>query len=171
MITRIELSPDVMMLTIDTGIATTNDADAAGIPSATNRADDTAPAHDSDTTVLVSRFVPHRVQRRGMEMRLVIDGPGAPSRDDAALLKVVARAHCWFEDIVEGRAASVHALAERLGMTTRYVQRVLSLAILAPALVEQIAAGQHPAALTVDRLTNRGPLPIRWSEQVVQLGA
>jgi len=36
--------------------------------------------------------------------------------------------------------------------------------------VEQIAAGQHLVTLTVDRLTDRGPLPIRWAEQVAHLG-
>jgi len=78
---------------------------------------------------------------------------------------VVARAHCWFEDLVAGRVASVQALADRLGVTARYVQRVLPLALLAPKLVEQIAAGQHPATLTVDRLTDGGPLPMRWADQ------
>ena len=187
-VSRVELSPGGMMLTIDTGIQIGSDADAAQQPAVTSAAPrpvadgSSIPAdviHETGTAVavradgatfVVSRFVPHRVQRRGMEVRLVIDAPGTPVRDDPALLKVVARAHCWFEDLVKGRAASVQVLAERLGMTTRYVQRVLPLAMLAPALVEQIAAGQHPATLTVDRLTDHGPLPIRWSEQGEHLG-
>ena len=151
MIRRVDLSPAGMMLTIETGIS-------AGAE------------NTSDASFTVCRFVPHRVQRRGVEMRLVIAAPGAPARDDAALLKAVARAHCWFEYLVEGRAASVQALAERLDMTTRYVQRLLPLALLSPHLVEQIAAGQHPATLTVDRLIDRGPMPIRWAEQVDHLG-
>jgi site-specific DNA recombinase len=125
----------------------------------------------SSASLTIRRFVPHRVQRRGTETRLVIGGPGAPARDDAALLKVVARAYCWFDDLIEGRVASIHELAEELDMTTRYVQRLLALALLTPVLVEQIAAGQHPPTLTVDRLTDHGPLAIRWAEQIKRLSS
>jgi len=161
-----------MILTIDTGVTLTAVTDPASCNTEGDANTSTFASSASSSAILtIRRFVPHRVQRRGMEMRLVIEGPGAPARDDAALLKVVARAHCWFEDIIEGRVASVHELAGQLNMTMRYVQRLLPLALLTPVLVEQIAAGQHPPTLTVDRLTDHGPLSLRWAEQIDQLGS
>ena len=83
-----------------------------------------------------------------------------------ALLKVVARAHCWFEDLMQGRATSAKELAQGLGVNVRYVQRLLRLAMLAPSIVEAIAGGRHDAGLTIDGLAERGALPLRWNEQV-----
>jgi site-specific DNA recombinase len=84
---------------------------------------------------------------------------------------VIARGRLWFEDLAAGRAASTQAIADREGMTQRYVSRLLPLAFLAPEFVEAILQGRQPADLSAARLTNRIDLPLDWAEQRELLGA
>jgi hypothetical protein len=82
-------------------------------------------------------------------MRLVIEGNHVPARRaDSALLKAVARARQWSEDLLMGRAKSVAKIAEREGVSDRYVRRLTRLAFLAPQIVEAIVAGNQPPELT-----------------------
>jgi hypothetical protein len=58
--------------------------------------------------LIIAHFFPMTIRRRGVEMRLVIEGHRAPApRADSALLKAVARARQWSEDLLAGRAESV----------------------------------------------------------------
>src|SRR5271170_3979819 len=51
------------------------------------------------TYLSLTRQIPLRVRRRGVEMRLVIGGGSDSSRKlDSALLKVTARGYRWFDD-------------------------------------------------------------------------
>ena len=72
-------------------------------------------------------------------MRLIIGGADAPPRKpDAALLKAIALAHRWFEELTLGRATSLAAIASSQGVSDRYVARLIRLAFLAPKIVEAI---------------------------------
>ena len=56
----------------------------------------------------LSRFVPMRMKRRGVEMRLIIDGDAASlARIDLPLLDATARAYRWSNDLLAGRARSM----------------------------------------------------------------
>ncbi len=104
----------------------------------------------------VTHHVPMTVKRRGVEMRLVIDGHGPASpKADPILLKAIARARGWFDDLVTGRALSLAAIAAREGITDRYVSHLLPLAFLAPDIVEAISVGRQPVGLTVEALVRR----------------
>jgi site-specific DNA recombinase len=112
----------------------------------------------------IARFFPLQVKRRGVELRLVIEGNGASApRADQALLKAVARPRRWFDDLVSGRAQSIAEIAQREGITGRYVRRMLRLAFLAPEIVEAIAQGRQPPDLTTEALTQRIDLPLDWT--------
>jgi DNA invertase Pin-like site-specific DNA recombinase len=105
---------------------------------------------------------PVRIARRGVETRLVIEGGAAAAREpDPALVKAVARGHAWFEDLVSGRAKSIADIAEREGVTGRYVARLLDLAFLPPTLVEDIVAGRQPVEMTAETLS-RAERPLVW---------
>jgi site-specific DNA recombinase len=69
----------------------------------------------------------------------------------------------WFDELVTGRALSLQALAERDGITRRYI-RLVGLAFLSPELVEAILQGWQPVELTATRLTELD-LPLDWTEQ------
>jgi hypothetical protein len=63
-----------------------------------------------------------------------------------------------------GRVRSLRDLAERDGITRRYIRRIVGLAFLRPQLVEAILQGRRPIELTATRLTELD-LPLGWAEQ------
>jgi site-specific DNA recombinase len=126
--------------------------------------------HVSANEAVLIRDVPLRIKRRGVEMRLVIEGPTAdPSDPDPVLLKEIKRAHRCFEALLSGHG-SVADLAAVEGISDRYMSRLLPLAFLAPDIVEGIASGRHPVDLTAHRLIRAIDLPIAWSAQRQLLG-
>ena len=120
---------------------------------------------------MLLRDVPLRIKRRGVEMRLIIEGPPAsPTTPDPVLLKEIRRAHRCFEALVSGQVGSVAELATLEEISDRYVSSLLPLAFLAPDIVEAIAAGRQPSDLTAHRLIRAVDLPIAWSAQKQLLG-
>jgi hypothetical protein len=66
------------------------------------------PGGESQHKVLhLFRFVPLKVKRRGVEMRLIVNGGDEPRNPDPALLKAFARARGWFEELASGRVGSL----------------------------------------------------------------
>jgi len=82
--------------------------------------------NDPRSDALVTRFVPMRLKRRGVELRLVIDGahPARPTVN-LALLKAVGRARRWFDLLASGRAASLAAIAAQERISVRYLGRLI----------------------------------------------
>jgi site-specific DNA recombinase len=115
----------------------------------------------------VSHFVPMIIRRRGVELRLILDGRvSQPPQVDTALLKALARARCWFEELASGRVASLAAIARREGLRKRYVARLTRLAFIAPPLAEAVAEGRAPIGVTLQRLMDgRLELAPCWREQ------
>jgi hypothetical protein len=106
-------------------------------------------------------------KQRGVETKLILPGldqPNHSARRDPALIKVIARGRAWFDELATGRALSLQALAEREGITRRYIRRLVGLAFLSPELVEAILQGRQPVDLTSTRLTELD-LPLEWTEQ------
>lgn len=118
----------------------------------------------------LSKLVPMQMKRRGIEMRIVLDGDSNPAHVDLPLLKAVARARRWSDDLLSGRVQSVGELAKREGIDGRSVRRLLRLGFLSPRIVEAIAEGRQPPDLTVMGLTRRTEIPMLWSEQEQMLG-
>ena len=107
-----------------------------------------------------------KLNRRGREVRLVVSpraAETAPAYQSHALLKAVARAHEWREQLITGQASGPRAIARRAGLDESYVRRIFGLAFLAPDIVESILDGRQPQDLTLERL--RQKLPMNWAEQ------
>ena len=122
---------------------------------------------------LIRCTVPAQLKRRGVEMRLVLDSSDNSTRTsnpDPALIKAIARAHRWFNDLAGGRTASLREIAKAEGVSDRYVSRLLPLTFLAPDTVEAILAGRQPVELTAEKLTKQIGLPLSWEEQKKILG-
>src|SRR4051812_34784976 len=129
-----------------------------------------APPIHEHASVLIQEF-PLRIKQRGVERKLVIDGPGLQATDpDPVLLKEIRRAHRCFDVLITGRVSSVTELASIEGVSDRYVSSLLPLAFLAPEIIEAIAAGRQPAELTAHRLIRNIDLPTEWSAQKRALG-
>jgi site-specific DNA recombinase len=84
------------------------------------------------------------------------------------LLKAIARAHCWFDDLKAG--SSYKTIANREGIDQRHIARTIRLAFLAPNITEAILKGREPQDLTTDRLLRLPKLPIDWQTQRELLG-
>jgi hypothetical protein len=116
--------------------------------------------------------VPAHIRRRGVEQKLVIPGAGSSATTrtaDPALLRLVARSRHWFEIIASGRVTSFKEIAKAEGVNEQFVSNRISLAFLAPQIVESIHAGTQPADLTADALVKRVEIPLAWTEQVALL--
>jgi site-specific DNA recombinase len=125
----------------------------------------------NDTALSITRVFPMQIRRRGIEMRLVIQGNRAPAAlADLALIELIAKGRSWADDLLAGRVASVAAIAKRVGVLPNYVWRLTRLAFLAPRIVKAIAAGHQPPELTAKALTERIELSLLWSEQERAVG-
>jgi len=116
--------------------------------------------------VAIARWFPMLLKRRGVELRLIVgDRNRSAAIVDLSLLKAVARAHRWFDELSTGTARSLAAIAAREGLNVRYVGRLIRLAFLAPDIVESIVEGWQPTTLTAEALTRRIDLPLSWCAQ------
>ena len=108
--------------------------------------------------------VPFRVVKRGgrKEMRLP-DGAAQPSRTDNTLVKALARAFRWKRMLESGEYAPTTELAEREGIGSSYVTRVLRLTLLAPDIVEAILDGKQKPEVTLARVLE--PFSAIWTAQ------
>jgi site-specific DNA recombinase len=109
------------------------------------------------------------VNKRGIEMRLIINGT-EHARVDQTLLKNIVRAHKWLNDLATGRMQNMAEIASREGVDKSYVSRVVNLAFLAPDIIESNIAWHQPADLNVEKLTKRTDLPLDWAQQHQLLG-
>jgi hypothetical protein len=117
--------------------------------------------------------VPISLVRRGLETKLIIDAPGddrGSRKPDPVLVKLVANAHRWWDDLVTGRYLTTRALAQAYGTDERYVARVLRLAFLAPPIIVAIVTGQQRIELNAQRLMTVGDLPHSWGRQIADPG-
>jgi site-specific DNA recombinase len=120
--------------------------------------------------VAIARSFPMQLKRRGVELRLIVgDHNRSAAIVDLSLLKAVARAHRWFDEISTGKARSLAAIAAREGLAVRYIGRLIRLAFLAPEIVESIVEGRQPTTLTAEALTRRMELPLSWCSQKTAL--
>lgn len=116
--------------------------------------------------VAIARSFPMQLKRRGVELRLIVgDHKRSAVIVDLSLLKAVARAHRWFDELSSGKARSLAAIAARDGLTVRYVGRLIRLAFLAPDIVKSIVEGRQTTTLTAEALTRRIELPLSWCAQ------
>jgi DNA invertase Pin-like site-specific DNA recombinase len=115
--------------------------------------------------------LPVRVARRGVESRIVLaaddNSAGTP---DAALLRLITRAHRWNNMLATGESGSLQELSSKAGIDRSEIGRVLQLAYLAPDITEAILDGRQPSELTAHRLKRMAGLPLDWTEQRKALG-
>ncbi len=89
----------------------------------------------------------------------------SPQPDDR-LLKTIATAREWWKQLVADPKLRIADLAAANARRPRsWVTRVLRLAFLDPAIIQQIIAGTAPVALTFDSLRAPDAVPALWSAQ------
>jgi len=124
----------------------------------------------TDKSVGLEKTIPMQMRRRGCEMRLVIGGTSAADTHyDSTLVKSIARAHVWFQELLSGKAGSLLELAKMHNVSESYVKKIMPLAFLAPHFVKEITTGQRTSHLTKQTLTRQIPIPADWAAQKVVL--
>ena len=89
------------------------------------------------------------------------------STPDATLLRILAQAHVWTEQLRTGTPLADVALAA--GHSTSYIRTRAPFAFLSPRIQKHILAGTQPSDLTLERLV-RSKIPLCWKEQERLLG-
>lgn len=103
---------------------------------------------------------PFQMRRRGVELKMHLGK--APPEIDQTLVSNIVNAQRWMDMILDGKTFSEIARAE--GTSKRRIQDVIDLAMLAPDILDAIAAGEQPDGLTSDYLVKSG-VPALWAEQ------
>ena len=85
----------------------------------------------------------------------------------ATLVASIARGRRWLDEIVAGTVTGVEQIAARDKCSIRQVNMTISLAFLAPDLVQAAVKGRLPRGIGVTRLRDA---PAEWSRQYAMLG-
>jgi site-specific DNA recombinase len=96
-----------------------------------------------------------------------LDARATRSDTKSKLLAGIAKARGWLDDLIAGRVLDIASIAQREKRSVRSAATLLSLAFLAPALVQAIAENRLPRGIGLTRLSD---LPSNWSEQFRALG-
>lgn len=103
---------------------------------------------------------PFRMCRRGVELKLHLGV--VPMEVDQTLIQNIVKARHWLTMITESKTFT--EIAETDSTSKRRIQAVVELAMLAPDVLDAIAAGEQPVGLTSDYLIKTGFSAI-WTEQ------
>ena len=85
-----------------------------------------------------------------------------------AIQDALRKALAWNQELVSGEMESMSLLAEKEGVTQRYIAHIIKLAWLSPDIIQSILRGQIPATLSLDTL--KKGFPLDWHEQWQTLG-
>ena len=124
---------------------------------------------EANATFSVSIAV--RLTRTGRAIRLVQNNGALAAGDDGAepaLLRLLTRAHAWWKVLSEGKLTPT-ALAEREGVTTTWIIRVVRLAFLSPRVVEAALGGRLHAGIDGNALLKAGTISLDWEQQEKRL--
>ncbi|TIL81974.1 MAG: hypothetical protein E5Y81_00530, partial [Mesorhizobium sp.] len=91
----------------------------------------------------------------------------ARPRVDNTLVKSIARAYRWQQMLKHGAYASAEDIAKAEKISASYVNRLLQLTLLSPAIVEMVLDGHQPATMTTADLLQ--PFPAQWHAQCALL--
>jgi len=126
-----------------------------------------SPESPEEDTVVIDRTI--AIKRRGVEARIVIDGP-AGREPEQSLIDLIGRAHFYLARLCDGSVSSIAGLADELAVHRADISRILPLAFLSPAMTVAILAGRQPADLTARNLARLVDIPPDWRDQPEALG-
>lgn len=112
--------------------------------------------------------LPLTVRKRGGRKVIIAPAGQAPwasarPRVDSSLVKAIARAYRWQRLLEEGTRANADEIAKVEKISASYVNRVLQLTLLSPAIVDMVLDGRQPATMTTSDLLQS--LTWEWDAQ------
>jgi DNA invertase Pin-like site-specific DNA recombinase len=113
---------------------------------------------------------PFRHTIRGKEVRLIVGNEKQPAAASTlAIVRAIARARAWRDEIIAGKASGIRDLARNNKLNHSYVKRIYPFASLSPVSIEAILSGTIAADLSLDSLVRR--IPLHWAKQRAVLAA
>jgi hypothetical protein len=116
---------------------------------------------DQDNTISLEAAVP--AARGGGSGKLVFEDQEAKI-PDAVVVKAIARASIWFEQLTTGKSQSMAQIAIGENITDNYVSNLIHLAWLSPNLVGRVLEGDSEATALAKAamLTRKSDAVWRW---------
>jgi hypothetical protein len=125
-------------------------------------------ARDAENSSVIVLEVGISLRRWSGAAHLIVpNGNAPPPQPNPGLIRAVACARAWHAELLTGNDKSQLRIAKDMGVSERYLRKVIPCAFLAPDIVEAILRGQQPADLTLAKLTHG--LPNKWADQRRQL--
>jgi site-specific DNA recombinase len=110
-----------------------------------------------------------RITRSGRAVRLVHDNGSVPAAEaDQSLLRLILKARRWWAILRQGEI-TLTELAQREGVTSSYMCRVMRVAFLSPEVVRGALAGRQRVGTNVELLRYESSVPANWREQSAML--
>jgi site-specific DNA recombinase len=147
-VTRVEVRPDKLVIQLAASKAEPNKPSTLEVPW------QKTPARRRREILLPEGIRPEHVRPIRSETR-------------ARLVAAIARGRRWLDELIGDPSASADSIAKRENCSARKINMTISLAFLAPDLVQAAIAGRLPHGMGVARLTD---LPAEWSRQHQMLG-
>ena len=120
--------------------------------------------HSGDDIITLT--APLSLARRSGELRLIVrDGSEhcETGRSATSAIKAIARANDWVRAVVGGEYKDQRAIAAAIGVTERYVSRIISGAFLSPEIVTSIVQGRETSEFTLGEMLEN--VPLSWAAQ------
>ncbi|MDR5728114.1 MAG: recombinase family protein [Terriglobia bacterium] len=129
-------------------------------------------AADSEDTVLEIPWAPRgpgRPKREVLEPAIGVVGDERPMRSEvrATLVRAIALGRLWLQELTSGKVKDTEEIAIREDRSKRSIHMTMSLAFLAPDIVEAAINGTLPRRVGITRLAD---LPPSWRKQREMLG-
>ena len=125
--------------------------------------------NEAQTETITIHWVKPSNTRKRQILRANDDQPTRPIRTEARarLLKAIARGRHWLGQLMDGEVEDTGAIAAAYDVSEKTVRSTLSLAFLAPDIVQAAIDGKLPRGLGVSHMTD---LSADWVQQRQQLG-
>ncbi|MDR5729584.1 MAG: recombinase family protein [Terriglobia bacterium] len=130
---------------------------------------DAADSEDTDLEIPWAPRGPGRPKREVLEPALGVAGDDRPMRSEvrATLVRAIALGRLWLQELTGGKVKDTEEIAIREDRSKRSVHMTMSLAFLAPDIVEAAINGTLPRRIGITRLAD---LPPSWRKQREMLG-
>jgi len=106
-------------------------------------------------------FVPLTIRKRNGRPKIVPPADMAPDTGvvDPHVLKAMAKAWSWRRKLEAGAFFTLSDIADAEGVTPAYIRRMLKLAYLAPAVLEQILIARTSPAVSLKEMSTEADKP------------
>jgi hypothetical protein len=137
-------------------------------PVADGRAGNTTGTPQAPLQLIVSIECPFRHIPQGRALRLIVGKTNITTEvSRQAILKAIARARQWYEQITTGKATNIAQLAAIDGVSSRFIRAQMKLVQLSPRSIENLMTRPESLPLSLNDLL--AAIPMDWREQTFGL--